>query len=432
MNEIITFNILTLGCKVNACESAAIEKSLLENGFSAAEGENADLFVINSCSVTGTAVAKARHAASRFRRENPAGIIALCGCLPQSYPEEAGLKFDADIVLGNSDKDKLADYVRDYIENRVKTVKVNPLSRAFVKESAAPDEDRTRAFIKIEDGCDRFCSYCIIPTARGRVRSLSCEDIAKQAQSCVENGHKEIVLTGINLGCYGQELGLTLFDAVKAVSESGVPRIRLSSLEPEMITDELIEKLGEIPALCPHFHLSLQSGSDDILRKMNRKYNTEQFSHIAAKLREVFPECSITTDIIVGFPYESDEDFQKSVDFAKKIGFAKIHVFPYSIRKGTIAAEMPQIQPSVRTERSRVLIAEAEKLEDAFLRSRRGKTGIALIEKPQSELYSQGFTENYTPVRILNEQIPRHTLAKVEIIGAKKGYCIGRIIPENS
>lgn len=428
MNEIITFKILTLGCKVNACESAAIEKSLLENGFSAAEGENADLFVINSCSVTGTAVAKARHAASRFRRENPAGIIALCGCFPQSYPEEAGLKFDADIVLGNSDKDKLADYARDYIENRVKTVKVNPLSREFCKNGAAPDEDRTRAFIKIEDGCDRFCSYCIIPTARGRVRSLSREDIAKQAQSCFENGHKEIVLTGINLGCYGQELGLSLYDAVKAVSESGVPRIRLSSLEPEMMTDELIEKLGEIPALCPHFHLSLQSGSDDILRKMNRKYSAEQYSHIVEKLRGVFPECSITTDIIVGFPYESDEDFRKSVDFAKKIGFAKIHVFPYSIRKGTIAAEMPQVQPSVRTERSRVLIAEAERLEDAFLRSQRGKTGIALIEKPQSELYSQGFTENYTPVRILNEQIPRHTLVKVEIIGAKKGYCIGRIL----
>ena len=161
---------------------------------------------------------------------------------------------------------------------------------------------------------------------------------------------------------------------------------------------------------------------------MNRKYSAEQYSHIVEKLREVFPECSITTDIIVGFPYESDEDFRKSVDFAKKIGFAKIHVFPYSIRKGAIAAEMPQVQPSVRTERSRVLIAEAERLEDAFLRSQRGKTGIALIEKPQSELYSQGFTENYTPVRILNEQIPRHTLVKVEIIGAKKGYCIGRIL----
>ena len=352
----------------------------------------------------------------------------LCGCFPQSYPEEAGLKFDADIVVGNSDKDKIVDYVQDFLENRLKTVKINPITREFCTGCSVPDEDRTRAFIKIEDGCDRFCSYCIIPTARGRVRSLSCEDIREQSEACFADGHREIVLTGINLGCYGQDLGLSLFDAVKAVSESGVPRIRLSSLEPEMITDELIEKLGKIPALCPHFHLSLQSGSDEILRKMNRKYTTEQYLQVVEKLREVFPECAITTDIIVGFPFESDEDFQKSVEFAKKIGFAKIHVFPYSLRKGTIAAEMPQIQPSVRTERTRQLMNIAEILEDEFLRSRRGKEGVLLIEKPQSELYSQGFTENYTPVRIIGKQIPRHSLVKVKITGAKKGYCIGSVV----
>lgn len=430
MNEKTSFKILTLGCKVNSCESAAIEKRFLENGFTKADSENADLYIINSCSVTGTAVAKARHAASRFRRENPDGVIVLCGCFPQSYPEEAGLKFDADIVVGNSDKDKIVDYVQNFIENRVKTVKINPLTREFSKGCSVPDEDRTRAFIKIEDGCDRFCSYCIIPTARGRVRSLSYEDIREQAAACFADGHKEIVLTGINLGCYGQDLGLSLYDAVKAVSESGVPRIRLSSLEPEMITDELIEKLGEIPALCPHFHLSLQSGSDEILRKMNRKYTTEQYLHVVEKLREIFPECAITTDIIIGFPFESDEDFEQSVEFAKKIGFAKIHVFPYSLRKGTIAAEMPQIQPSVRTERSRLLMNIAEALEDEFLRSRRGKEGVVLIEKPQSELYSQGFTENYTPVRIIGKQIPRHSLVKVKITGAKKGYCLGTVIEE--
>ena len=428
MNEKITFKILTLGCKVNSCESAAIEKRFLENGFTKADSETADLYIINSCSVTGTAVAKARHAASRYRRENPEGIIVLCGCFPQSYPEEAGLKFDADIVVGNSDKDKIVDYVQDFLENRLKTVKINPITREFCTGCSVPDEDRTRAFIKIEDGCDRFCSYCIIPTARGRVRSLSCEDIREQSEACFADGHREIVLTGINLGCYGQDLGLSLFDAVKAVSESGVPRIRLSSLEPEMITDELIEKLGKIPTLCPHFHLSLQSGSDEILRKMNRKYTTEQYLQVVEKLREVFPECAITTDIIVGFPFESDEDFQKSVEFAKKIGFAKIHVFPYSLRKGTIAAEMPQIQPSVRTERTRQLMNIAEILEDEFLRSRRGKEGVLLIEKPQSELYSQGFTENYTPVRIIGKQIPRHSLVRVKITGAKKGYCIGSVV----
>lgn len=428
MSNFNTFKTLTLGCKVNSCESAAIEKSFLENGFTKADGESADIYIINSCSVTGTAVAKARHAASRFRRENPGGIIVLCGCYPQSYPEEAGLKFDADIIAGNSDKDKIVEYVRGFIENRFKTVKINPLSREFCRSCSIPDEDRTRAFIKIEDGCDRFCSYCIIPTARGRVRSLPLDDIKEQAATCVKDGHKEIVLTGINLGCYGQDLGLSLYDAVKAVSESGVPRIRLSSLEPEMMTNELIEKLGEIPALCPHFHLSLQSGSDEILKKMNRKYTAGQYSHIAAKLRGVFPECAITTDIIVGFPYESDEDFQQSAAFAKEIGFAKIHVFPYSLRKGTIAAEMPQVPPFVRTERARLLMNAAESLEEDFLRSQRGKSGVVLIEKPQSEQYSQGFTENYTPVRIYGKQIPRHSLVKVTITGAKKDYCIGTIV----
>ncbi len=430
MNEKKSFKILTLGCKVNCCESAAIEKSFLENGFIKTEDNNADIFIINSCAVTGTAVAKARHAASRYRRDNPDGVIALCGCFPQSYPDEAGLKFDADVIMGNADKDKLAGHVRDFLETRVKTVKINKLSREFCGSCSIPDEDRTRAFIKIEDGCDRFCSYCIIPAARGRVRSLSLGDIKEQALKCCENGHREIVLTGINLGCYGQDMGISLYDAVKAVSESGVSRIRLSSLEPEMMTDELIEKLGTVSSLCPHFHLSLQSGSDAVLKKMNRKYTTEQFSYVAKKLREVFPGCALTTDIIVGFPYESDEDFDKSVRFAEEIGFAKIHVFPYSIRKGTLAAEMPQIQPSVRTSRTRFLVKKAAALEEEFLLSQIGRQGTVLIEKPQSALYSHGFTENYTPVRIMGKEIPRHTLVKVKITGADKGFCIGKISEE--
>ena len=397
MNEKTSFKILTLGCKVNSCESAAIEKRFLENGFTKTDDENADLYIINSCSVTGTAVAKARHAASRFRRENPAGVIVLCGCFPQSYPEEAGLKFDADIVLGNSDKDKIVDYVQDFIENRVKTVKINPLTREFCKGGSVPDEDRTRAFIKIEDGCDRFCSYCIIPTARGRVRSLSYDDIREQAAACFADGHKEIVLTGINLGCYGQDLGLSLYDAVKAVSESGVPRIRLSSLEPEMITDELIEKLGEIPALCPHFHLSLQSGSDEILRKMNRKYTTEQYLHVVEKLREFFPECAITTDIIVGFPFESDEDFQKSVEFAKKIGFAKIHVFPYSSRRGTVAGRMKTLDPDVVTDRQKRMTGVKKELVDNYLNKQIGMPVNVLFETQEDGVWC-GHAPNYVKV----------------------------------
>ena len=425
----MTFKIITLGCKLNSCESAAIAESFLADGFDrAADGESADVYIVNSCAVTGTAVAKVRHELSRCRRENAEGVTVLCGCFPQSYPEEAGLNPDADIVTGNAEKGRLPEIVRTFMRNRVKLVKISPLTREFDESASVPDEDRTRAFIKIEDGCDRFCSYCIIPTTRGRVRSLAPEKITEQANLCVEHGHKEIVLTGINLGCYGRELGLALSDAVNAVAKSGVPRIRLSSLEPEMMTDEEIDRLKTVEALCPHFHLSLQSGSNSVLKRMNRKYDTAQYKHVADKLREAFPGCSITTDIIVGFPEETDEEFLQTVDFAREIGFAKVHVFPYSLRKGTVAAVMNQVPPSIRTDRVKMLTAAAKELELKFCDKQYGSVQTVLIEKPQSAQYSHGFTENYTPVRIFGEPIERHSLVKVKITGGRDGYCIGVVI----
>lgn len=423
----MTFKVITLGCKLNFCESAAIEKSFEENGFSQTDGK-ANVYIINSCAVTSTAVAKARHTLSKCRRENPNGVTVLCGCFPQSYPEEAGLKFGADIVTGSADKIKIPALVKEFLKTRVKAVKISPLSREYDVNSAVPDEDRTRAFIKIEDGCDRFCSYCIIPKARGRVRSLPIEKITEQAKQCVTDGHREIVLTGINLGCYGQDLGLRLSDAVKAVANSGAERIRLSSLEPEMMTDDEIEALRGVDALCPHFHLSLQSGSDTVLKRMNRKYSTEQYRRTADKLHAVFPNCSLTTDIIVGFPGETDEEFIESVDFAREIGFAKIHVFPYSMRKGTVAAEMEQLHPSIRSERVRLMTAAAKELELAFYETHLGTEHTLLVEKPQSREYSHGFTESYIPVRIYGEELPRHTLANVRITDYRDGYCMGVVI----
>ena len=424
----MTYKIITLGCKLNFCESAAIAKNFEANGFTKTDGEKANVYVINSCAVTGTAVAKARHAISKCRRENPGGVVALCGCFPQSYPEEAGLNFGADIVTGNAEKSKLPELVKDFLKTRIKAVKIKPLSREYDVDGAIPDEDRTRAFLKIEDGCDRFCSYCIIPTARGRVRSLDTETIARQAAQCVEHGHREIVLTGINLGCYGMDIGLTLSDAVKAAASSGVERLRLSSLEPEMITDEEIMKLAEIKTLCPHFHLSLQSGSDTVLKRMNRKYDAAGYRHVADKLREVFSGCSITTDIIVGFPGETDEEFGESADFAREIGFAKIHVFPYSLRKGTIAAEMEQVHPSVRSDRVQIMTAAAKELELAFYETQLGTEHTVLVEKPQSREDSHGFTESYIPVRIYGADISRHTLVDVRITEYRDGYCIGVVI----
>lgn len=423
----MTFKIITLGCKLNCCESAAIAENFLADGFTLAEN-NADVYIVNSCAVTGTAVAKTRHELSRCKRENPDAVTVLCGCFPQSYPEEAALNLGADIVTGNSEKGRLAELVRAFMRDRVKAVKVSPLPRTFDESASAPDEDRTRAFIKIEDGCDRLCSYCVIPTARGRVRSLAPERVAALARQCVEHGHREIVLTGINLGCYGQELGLSLADAVTAAAGSGAERIRLSSLEPEMMTDAEIERLKTADTLCPHFHLSLQSGSDTVLKRMNRKYDTEQYRHVADKLREVFPDCSITTDIIVGFPEETDEEFIETVDFVREIGFAKVHVFPYSLRKGTVAAVMRQVPPSVRTDRVKMLTAAAKEAEMTFLDKQRGMVHTVLIERPQSAMYSQGFTENYIPVRIYGEPLERHSLVRVMIKGSRDGYCTGVVI----
>ncbi len=432
----MTFKILTLGCKLNFCDSAAIENALILDGYTPAEdngavlgsaaASGADVFIVNSCAVTAAAVAKSRHALSKAKRDNPDCVTVLCGCFPQSYPEEAGLKSGADIVLGNSNKAHLPDILREYFRRPVKTVKVSPMPRDFDENAAAPDEDRTRAFIKAQDGCNRFCTYCIIPTARGRVRSLPLDRLEEQCRLCVENGHREIVLTGINLGCYGMDLGLSLADAVRAAERSGAPRIRLSSLEPELVTDKLIDELARIPALCPHFHLSLQSGSSAVLKRMARMYDADKYREVAGKLRAAFPECSFTTDIIAGFPGETDEEFQETVDFAREIGFAKIHVFPYSMRPGTVAAEMPQLHPRIRSQRVDILTKVGKELELEFLRSQVGKRRTVLIEKPQSPDYSHGFTENYAPVRIYGAPIPRHTLVNVMISGYREGYCIGR------
>ena len=420
--DIRTFKVITLGCKVNSCESAIIEKNMLEYGFKPAD--RSDIYIINSCAVTSASVDKARRLVESLKKKFPECTVVLCGCYPQSFPNAVN-ECSADIITGNSAKDKIPVMIENYLENKERVVKIDALPKAYDESSAVPDENRTRAFIKIEDGCDRYCSYCIIPTARGRVRSLSVEKIYEQAAKCVADGHKELVLTGINLGCYGQEYGLTLADAVETAARSGVPRLRLSSLEPEMLSDGIIERLGAVKNLCPHFHLSLQSGSDSVLKKMNRRYTSEEYAHIAGKFRDVFPNCSITTDIIVGFPTESEDDFLKSVEFAKEMQFAKVHVFPFSARSGTVAAKMEQLDKSVISERAKRLLAEVEQLERAFFERQVGTLQTVLIEKPKSADYSQGFTEKYVPVRIMCGKIPRHTLLPVRIVKADDAFCVG-------
>lgn len=423
----MTFSILTFGCKVNSCESAAIEEQFLAAGYSGAENnEPADIFIINSCAVTGSGVKKARQAVSHCRSLNPDCITVLCGCYPQAYPDEALRDCSADIITGNADKSRLTELVAQFLAGHERVSCVSQLSREFDERSSSADLDRTRAFIKIEDGCDRFCTYCIIPTARGRVRSRKPEDITRQAEQAAAAGNREIVLTGINIGCYGEDIGCTPADAVMAAQVPGIERVRLGSLEADTLTDREIERLKACEKLCPHFHLSLQSGSDAVLQRMKRRYTTAEYSALVEKLRSAFPGCAITTDIMVGFPGETDEEFAQSMDFAEKTGFAKIHVFPYSIRRGTVAGmRTNQVPPQIKSARAKEMNALADRLEREFLQRQTGSIQTVLIEKRTSPDYCNGFTDSYIPVRIYGEDISRHSLARVKITGAQDNYCTG-------
>ncbi len=425
----MTFIIHTLGCKVNSCESAAINDVMLSAGFEKApDGEAADVAVINSCAVTGMSVKKTRQIISRCKKDKPDSVIVLCGCFPQAYPEDAG-QTDADIIIGNGAKAHIPFLLKEYFEEHEKKVYIDPLPREFDMQCAGVDIDRTRAFIKIEDGCDRFCAYCIIPTARGRVRSMPLAEVTRQVKLAAESGHKEVVLTGINLSCYGQELGLTLSDAVRAADVEGIERIRLGSLEPDMMTDKEIERLSTVNKLCPHFHLSLQSGSDEVLKRMRRRYDTAQYLAVCEKLRAAFPDCTLTTDIMVGFTGETEQEFLESIAFVKKAGFAKIHVFPYSIRKGTLAAmRAEQVLPHIKAERAKRMGELAKQLEQEHFKAQLGTEHTVLIEKPQSDEYSNGYTESYIPIKIYSKKLERHSLVRVKITGSEAGCCTAELI----
>lgn len=423
----MTFSITTFGCKVNSCESAAIHEAFTAAGYSPVEdGAPADVCIINSCAVTGAGVKKARQAVSHCRTLNPDCITVLCGCYPQAYPDEAARDSGADIITGNADKSRLPQLVEQFVAEKQPLVCVSQMTREFDENSSVADLDRTRAFIKIEDGCDRFCTYCIIPTARGRVRSRRPGEIARQAQQAAAAGNREIVLTGINIGCYGEDIGCTPADAVMAAQVDGIERVRLGSLEADTLTDDEIQRLKACDKLCRHFHLSLQSGSDAVLKRMKRRYTTDEYYALVQKLREAFPGCAITTDIMVGFPGETDEEFAESMAFAEKVGFAKIHVFPYSIRRGTVAAmRTNQVVPQVKSARAKEMNQLAQRLEQQFLEAQKGTVQTVLIEKRTSPDFCNGFTDSYIPVRIYGEDIPRHTLARVKITGAEGDHCTG-------
>ncbi len=418
----------TLGCKVNQYETQEMREQLNKNGYEITEDESsADIFVVNSCTVTSESDRKTRQCVRHYKKKYPKCTVVLTGCMPQSFPDMAEKLTEADIVLGNKNNKLLVKSLNEYfsVGCRVLYMEQHQSGEPLVSSGISEFEERTRAILKIEDGCDRFCSYCIIPKARGRVRWKPIDDIKNEVNALTSNGFKEIVLVGINLSAYGKGSELDLADAVRIVNENpAVERIRLGSLEPDHITDELIEKLAECEKLCPQFHISLQSGCDKILKKMNRHYTSDEYFSLCQKLRKEFKDCTLTTDIMVGFPYENDEDFRITKEFAKKVGFEKIHIFPYSRRSGTVADKMDcQIEKCVKTHRVAELSKVADEIRKEFLNKQVGKTLNVLVEEKQKNDVYFGYTANYTPVKLSSGNVGE--IKEVIITKIEDDYCIG-------
>lgn len=423
------YAIQTFGCKVNQYESIAIENAMNNSGFEKTDNmSECDIVIINSCTVTESSDKKARKAVRTIRKLNPTVLIVLSGCYPQAFYDEAKTS-GADIVLGTSERMMIPDKIRTYI-NEKKVFDLSELPTEYEELDFGKTTGKTRAFIKIEDGCNRFCSYCIIPYARGRVRSRSLESIRDEVLACIRDGHKEIVLVGINLSCYGSDIGKNLADAVELIAEyDEVERIRLSSLEPELLDEDMLGRLSKVGKLCPHFHLSLQSGCDETLKRMNRHYTSDEYYDIVCRIRKYFRNPAITTDIMVGFAGETDEEFEKSLEFARKVGFAKIHVFTYSVREGTAAAKRTDHIPEhIKNERYRRMSELDTELHNGFLESHIGLRDKVLVQKRTSPEYASGLTPDYTLVRIPDSNAKKHDIIEVEITGTGDGYCIGKEI----
>lgn len=400
-----------LGCKVNAYETEVMEQLLIENGYEIVDfADKADVYVINTCSVTNIADRKSRQMIHQAARRNPDAIIVAAGCYVQTSKEEAENDPDIDIIIGNNEKNRLVELLREFEEKRKNdSGSKNPgitglhdlmhevtYEQMLLKKSM----EHTRAFIKVQDGCNQFCTYCIIPYARGRVRSRTIEDVIEEVKLLVTSGVKEVVLTGIHVSSYGVDTGSSLIELIEAISEvDGIERIRLSSLEPRVITDEFVDRLSKVSKICPHFHLSLQSGSDSVLKRMNRKYDTAEYEKCCERLRAAFIHPAITTDIICGFPGETDAEFSETIEFVKRIKFFETHLFKYSKRKGTVAAGMPgQITEAVKAERSHRLSEIQGEYKKEFMSYYIGREEEILVEDTEEidgETYYVGLNKEY-------------------------------------
>ena len=426
------FGFYTLGCKVNQYETQAMEQFLLDRGHTIGSfSEPCDGYIINTCSVTAVADRKNRTVIRRCRRENPDAILGICGCYSQHAPD-ALWELGADVIGGSGGREAFITDMLEALETRQKHQRVDQAlrRREFEVLPAGGLEERTRAMLKVQDGCCNFCTYCIIPYTRGPVRSAPVELAVKQARELFEKGYREIVITGIEIASWGVDLlgKPKLAQLLAAVCEA-VPqmRVRLGSLEPRIITEEFCEKLKTLPNLCPQFHLSMQSGCDSVLERMKRKYTTARYLQSVQLLKEAFPGCAVTTDMIVAFPGETEEEFQESLRFIRKCGFADMHIFPYSRRPGTPADKMPgQLGNAVKESRSKEAIAVAAEMKNDFCQSLRGSRQEVLFEEASGEYYT-GYTPNYMKVYVKAEDLHNQIL-EVQLQEPFKDGMLGRIL----
>ena len=425
----------TLGCKVNQYETEAMLELFEKEGYEKAETEDyADVYVINTCTVTHMSDRKSRQYIRRMKKKNPDAIIAVVGCYSQVSPEEILSIDEVNHVMGTNDRKKIVEEVKKIDASRkVSTVDDIMKVKAFEEIEINKTNGKTRAFMKIQDGCDRYCSYCIIPYARGRVRSRDLESIVKEVENLASNGYKEVVLTGIHVASYGKDIkdsDIKLLDVIKQINDiEGIERIRLSSVEPILFTDEFVEAVSTMDKVCPHYHLSLQSGCDETLKRMKRRYTTEEYKAIVDRLRAAIPNVSITTDVIVGFPGETNEEFDKTYEFLKDIELTHMHVFKYSPRKGTPAATMEnQVDPSTKHDRSEKLLQLNEENFNKFGQKMLDKEFNVLFEQKVGDNKYEGLTENYVKVIVESDNDISEQILKVKIKDVKNEFLEGILV----
>ena len=437
MKKVVEF--ITLGCKVNQYETNAMAQKFLEKGYEVLEENRVnnldkvpDICIINTCTVTNMSDRKSRQMLRKVKETNPQTVVVAVGCYVQVAKDTLKEIPEIDLVLGNNEKVNIVEYVEKYLSEHIDNIEIEDVmqSREFSDFGDITFTEKTRAVIKIQDGCDRFCSYCIIPYARGRVRSRKPQSIISEIEKIAEEGIKEVVITGIHIASYGKDFKneYHLIDLLEEINKIKlIERIRLGSIEPLLITDEFVERLKKLDKVCHHFHLSLQSGCDETLKRMNRRYTTEQFEEITRRLRNTYEDVKLTTDIIVGFPGETEEEFEKTYQFLSKIKFYKMHVFKYSQRKGTKAAVMPeQVSGEKKEERSKILIELSNKNEKEYNEEEVGKEVNVLFEESKDGIF-KGHTANYMLVYCETDENLENEIKNVKCIKAYDNHILGKL-----